>query len=88
LPLALGAEAGSPADVGIATFVEAEEALRRPSDADAAAYAEGVLLRDPGAGWVKWREDSEPKRARRAEIDAVEAAVDLQGLCETPGAAR
>ena len=84
-----GAEAGGAADEGIAALVEAERLVGSASDADARAYAEIVLPRGFGGAWNGYSGGrTNPEGARRAEVNGVEAAVNLQSggqAAGTPG---
>lgn len=72
-------EALRSADEGIAAFKEAKEFIGGAGDADAHAFADGTN------SMINF---TEPECFVFAEIHAVMAAIDLQGLREAPRAAR
>jgi len=83
----LGAEASRAADEGVASFVEAKEAVRCAGDADARAFAEDEGSAGFGYG-TAGGDDAEPERAWGAEIRAVEGAVDAESGGEAAWTAR
>jgi hypothetical protein len=81
------------ADKRAAAFVEAQQTVRGLTDANTGRDAKLVVLSligpiNAGAGSAGPSSyGAEPKRAGRAKIRAIEPAIDLQGLSQTPGAA-
>jgi hypothetical protein len=71
-------EALGTADERIAAFIKAEEAVGGAGDTDSKGFANATSRM---VGYAK------PKRAGPAEVEAIVAAVDLQGGGEAPGAA-
>jgi hypothetical protein len=87
--IVLETQAGGAADKGAAPFVEAQEAASGASDADALTCAEAKVLRGSEGALVVWRDEcAEPEWAGSAEVDTVEAAIDLQCGGKAAGTAR
>jgi hypothetical protein len=86
----LGVQAGRAAYEAASTFIETQQAVRgfRDSDAAADSHSHGPVEIEPfGVSLARGCRFSEPQRTGRAQIDAVHAAIDVEGLGQAAGPA-